>query len=156
MLLVHHYCAEPTLPQMPGPAMPRVDETGVAPMRVGKRATQTVLVRRHNDDVNMVGHQAIGPDLGCGPTSGIAEQIEIKSVIAVLEEGLLPAIAALGHVLGIAGQDEARETSHAAHPSELHSSRRPTGSTLVHLVNCHRNSGPEDLSCACLPLAVQL
>lgn len=52
--------------------MARVNEAGVAPMRVGERAAQAVLVRRHNDDVNVVGHQAIGPDLDGSSTSCIS------------------------------------------------------------------------------------
>ena len=38
MPLVHHDRAEAALPQMPGPAMPRVDEAGVAAMRIGEGA----------------------------------------------------------------------------------------------------------------------
>jgi hypothetical protein len=37
------------------------------------------------------------------------EQVAIEYVISAFEEHLLPAIAALGHVIGIAGQDEGEE-----------------------------------------------
>lgn len=42
-------------------------------MRFRERSPQAVLVRGHDDDVNMVGHQTIGPDLGGGSASGISD-----------------------------------------------------------------------------------
>ena len=54
--------------------------------------------------------------------------IAVKRIVAVLEEGLLAAIAALGEVVRNAGKDETGEASHGAGLREL-----------VHFVNCHRN-----------------
>ena len=114
---------------MAGPAMARIDEAGVAAVRVGEGAAEPVLVRWHDDEVDVVWHQAIGPDLRTRALSRLAEQVEVELVVAVLEEGLLPAIAALGDVVGIAGKHEAGEACHCE------------GVTyLVYLVNCHRNS----------------
>lgn len=70
--------------------------------------------------MNVVGRQAIGPDLGGSSTSGVSEQIEIERVIASLEKGLLATVAALGHVIRIAGQHQAGETSHEAYYSDPH------------------------------------
>lgn len=42
---------------MPGAAMPRVDETGVAAMRIGKGAAHPIFVRGHDDQMDMVGHR---------------------------------------------------------------------------------------------------
>lgn len=64
--------------------------------------------------MDVVGHQAIGPDLGTRPMGGPGQEIAIEEVVAVLEEGLLAAIAALRHMVRIAGQHEAGETSHDA------------------------------------------
>lgn len=46
-----------------------------------------------------IGHHAIAPDLGARPRSRFGEQIAVMRAIAVLEEGLLPPVAALGQVI---------------------------------------------------------
>ena len=92
--------------------MPRIDEAGVAPVRVGEGAPQSVGVGRHDDDVNVIRHQAIGPDLGARLGRGVSQQRSIEDIIALLEEGLFAPIAALGYVVRQARQDEAREADH--------------------------------------------
>jgi hypothetical protein len=68
--------------------------------------------------MDVVGHQAIGPDLAARATRRLGEEVAVERVVAVLEKGLLPAIAALGHVIGDAGKDDAREPGHASLQSE--------------------------------------
>ena len=64
--------------------------------------------------MDVIGHQAVGPDLRTRPASRVREQVAVERVVTVLEKRLLAAVAALGHVIRIAGQHEARKTSHAA------------------------------------------
>lgn len=61
----------------------------------------------------MVGHQAIGPDLGLGLARRFRQEVAVQRIIVVAEERLLAPVATLGHVIGIAGQHEAGEASHA-------------------------------------------
>jgi len=67
--------------------------------------------------VDMVGHQAIAPDLDMRPPAGFGRQVQIELIIPTLEEHLLAAVAALGHMVGDAGQDEARKTGHGGRVS---------------------------------------
>jgi len=60
-----------------------------------------------------------------------AEQIKIAGVIVIVEEGLRPPIAALGHVVRVTRKDGAGETSHEA--------SLPRAVSGVKLVHCHRN-----------------
>jgi hypothetical protein len=83
-------------------------------MRVGERAPQPVLVGRHDDQMAVVRHQAIAPDLGAGLVRRLCEKIAIEPIIAILEEGLLAAIPTLRHVIGVTGQDETRKAGHSA------------------------------------------
>ncbi len=76
----------------------------------------------------MVWHQAITPDLRPSAFGSFSEQIAIQFVIAIFEEGLRPAIAALGHVMGKSRQDEARQAGRARGIPQF-----------VYLVNWHRN-----------------
>jgi hypothetical protein len=62
--------------------------------------------------VDVVGHQAIGPDLNPCPARGIGQQIEVQFVVAILEEGLLAAVAALRHMMRDAGQYDAGKARH--------------------------------------------
>jgi hypothetical protein len=75
---------------MTAPAAPAIDEIRVAPVSFADGAAQTRLVARHRDDVNMVGHQAPGPDLHVPPHGLLGRQIAIDVLVAVLEEDRLP------------------------------------------------------------------
>ena len=114
---------------MTGQAVARIDEAGVAPMRVGEGPAQPVGVGRHHDQVNMIGHQAIGDDLAIGASRRIAQQVAIKLIVAILEKGPLAPIAALGNVIGNAGKDETGKARHAR-----------TLPLIGEFVNCHGNS----------------
>ncbi|MGC1467910.1 MAG: hypothetical protein WA793_00880 [Sphingorhabdus sp.] len=67
-------------------------------------------VRRQREK-DMVGHQAIGPDLRCGPLRRLRQKIAIERIVGIFEKGLRPAIAALGDVIGDAGNNEAGKAS---------------------------------------------
>lgn len=47
----------------------------------------------------MVGHQAIGPDPGPRPLRRFGQHVEVECIIALLEEGLLPPVPALGDMM---------------------------------------------------------
>ena len=58
--------------------------------------------------MNVIGHQAIGPDLDRCPTAALGEDVAIERVIVWFEEDALAAIAALGHMMRKPGNDHAR------------------------------------------------
>lgn len=62
---------------MPRPAMARIDVTAVAQMRVREGASQPVLVRRHYQQMDAIGHQAIAPNLRTRPRRGLGKQVAI-------------------------------------------------------------------------------
>ena len=53
---------EAALPQVPSPALPEVGPPRLPPMCLADGATQALGGPRDNDQVNMIGHQAICPD----------------------------------------------------------------------------------------------
>lgn len=71
---------------MPGRAQARVDIASIVAMHEPEGPAQTIHVLRHGDDVNMVGHQAIGPDRDPRLPSGLRQQIEIQRKIAILKK----------------------------------------------------------------------
>jgi len=112
MRLVHRHRAEAPLPQMPRHPQPGVDVPGIVAMDMAKSPPEPILVARHGDDVNMVGHQTIAPDRHLRPRRCFGQQIEIERIIAVLEEGLLAPVAALGDVMRQARKDHAGKARH--------------------------------------------
>jgi len=68
-------------------------------MQLGKGPAQAVRIERGQDDVDMVGHQAIGPDLRTRLAGRFAEQVAIQRVVRILEEGLAAPVATLRHVV---------------------------------------------------------
>ncbi len=46
--------------------------------------------------MDVVGHQAIAPDLNAGRTAALAEELAIGAVVVVAEEHLLTPVAPLG------------------------------------------------------------
>ena len=90
-----------------------MDGAGVAAMHPREGAAQAVPVPGRQDQVHMVGHQAPSPDLDPGGAAFAAQQVAIERVILLGKEGLLPAVAALGHVMRTAGHDDPGEACHA-------------------------------------------
>ena len=114
MFLVHGDGAEPALPEMTAALAPRLDDAGIAAMHARQRAAQPVGIGRHQDEMHMVRHQAPGPHLDLGGAAIFGKQVAIQRIVAVVEKGARAAIAALGDMVRMTGNDDAGETGHAA------------------------------------------
>lgn len=82
-------------------------------MRIGKGSAQTILVGWHDDDVHMIGHQAITPDFCPCIFRRLGQKVSIIGVVGFFEESPFPPVAALGHVIGNTGQHKSGESGHA-------------------------------------------
>lgn len=91
-----------------------VDISRIAPMGIGKSRAQSIFMARHNDDMNMVGHQAIAPDLQPCLPRGLAQQIFIKHIVLIIEECWQATVASLGHMMRKARDNKAGKTSHGS------------------------------------------
>ncbi len=80
---------------MAGRAGVRVDERGEAPMRLPHRPRKGVRVGGGQDEMNVVGHEAIGPAGDAAGATALGEQVAIEGIIARLSEQRLPTIAPL-------------------------------------------------------------
>ena len=77
-------------------------------MDVAEGAPQAVRVAGRGDDVDVIGHEAIGPHFDAGAGRGLGEEVEVQGIVAVLKEVAFAAVAALGD----AGEDESGEAGH--------------------------------------------
>jgi len=68
-------------------------------MDFGNRARQARRRLGHRDDVHVVRHQAVGPDLNRPPAAPLGHKTDVELVARVAEEDRLTPIAALSHVV---------------------------------------------------------
>lgn len=96
------------------PRHPRagIEEGGVAPVRLADRTGQPLRRRRREDEVNVIGHEAIGPALDAIGLAALGEEIAVERVVFGLEEDRLTAIAALGDMVRRAGNGDAGDAGH--------------------------------------------
>ncbi|HTT83015.1 MAG TPA: hypothetical protein VMF67_06020 [Rhizomicrobium sp.] len=57
--VVHHHRAEAILEEVSAKPRPRVNVVGVTPVRLADGTGKSVVVSRHGDQMDMVGHQAV-------------------------------------------------------------------------------------------------
>jgi hypothetical protein len=99
MQVAHGDRSKPALKKVTGPARPRVNEIGIAPMRFSDGQPETIRSRRSENEVNMIGMRQYAPHLDPGLARPLGQQISINILVAVFEEDWLPAIATLRYVM---------------------------------------------------------
>lgn len=112
MRLVHRDRSEATLPEMSAPAPAAVDLDGIAGVRRRQGRPQAVFMRRHQDEVDVVGHEAPRPDGRAALPAEVTEQVEVEKMVVVAEEDAPAAVAALSGVVGQSRQDLAGGARH--------------------------------------------
>jgi hypothetical protein len=93
---------------------PGLDDAGIGAMHARECAAQPVRIGRHQDEVDVVRHQAPGPCLDFGGSTVFCEQVAIQRIIGVAEESARAAIAALGDMVRVTGDNDASEAGHTA------------------------------------------
>ena len=111
--IVHRNGRKAALKKVAAPARPRVDEMGVAALRLSHRPSQTRAVARNDNKVNVIRHQAVCPNLDAKFARLLGRQVAIDFLVAVLEKDRLAPIATLRDVVRNIRNDDARETGHA-------------------------------------------
>ena len=81
----------------------RVDDRAIAPMRLTERAPERFGAIGNEDQMNMIGHQAIGPDSDAMLAALLAQEIAVEFIVGVGEEHGFAPISALRHMVWQAG-----------------------------------------------------
>src|SRR5271157_2649235 len=89
VVFIHDERGEAALPQVPSPALPEVDPPRVPATCLADGATQALGGLRDNDQVNMIGHQAICPDHDLLCAAELRHELEVVLVVFLTEESLL-------------------------------------------------------------------
>ncbi len=104
--------AEAALPEGAAPALALVDLKGVATVRLAERGGEAVRARGHEEQMDVVRHQAPGPD-GCPCfRAAVAEQGYVAGIVVIRVECRLPPGAAGGDVMRDPRQDQSGGTRH--------------------------------------------
>src|SRR6185312_14136 len=105
---IEHEPSEASLPEVSPPALPKVDMASVSPMRLTNGQSKTVCRFWRSNQVNMIRHQTVGPNLDLLDTTKLGHQLQVARIVVLAEEGLLPAISTLGNYGG-EGQEQPHE-----------------------------------------------
>jgi hypothetical protein len=82
-------------------------------VRFANGLAQSISVGRHSDQMDVIGPQAVSPDVNTVLPAPMRHQIYIGLIVPIKEESLLPAVASLGDMMRIAGyNDPCHEMDH--------------------------------------------
>ena len=84
----------------------------VAAMGLADRPAQAIGLLRNQDQMDVVGHQAIGPYFHARLAGLLGQEIAIDLVVPVLEEDRFTPVPTLGDVMGETGNDHASQARH--------------------------------------------
>ena len=76
-----------------------VDVVGRATMGLADSSTEGIGLGRHKDQMDMIRHQAAGPQLDACLHGLLGQLIAINLLIAILEKDRFTPVATLGHVV---------------------------------------------------------
>ncbi len=130
MGVVHGHGAIAALPEMTRHLAAGVDDAGIGAVRLGEGGAQAVFVLRHEDQMQVVRHQAVAEADNVRRFAAFGDQSQIKRAVCIGVEYLLPAIATLGDVVGETGNNNASKTGHGKRVSR--------NGRCVNCVHCHR------------------
>jgi len=101
MLIVHRRRIEPILPQMAAAFVRAVHVLRVQPVRPTHRAGQARSVAGHQQQVHMIGHQAVGINFYTQCLLEFSQVREVALEVRWLCENDLPVVAALHDVMRV-------------------------------------------------------
>ncbi len=81
---------------MTGDPQAGMDVASVTSVRIREGAAQSIFIRGNDDDVDMIGHEAITPDFSVGPLRRFTQQIFVKRIVAFFKERLRTPVTQLG------------------------------------------------------------
>jgi len=105
--------SEPPLPQMAAPLLPEIDSPRVTSMRLADGPSQAVIRFRRRDQMDVVGHQAVAPDLDRCLAAPLGHQFNVCRVVAIVEECLPATVASLSNVVRQTRNNPPRQSCNA-------------------------------------------
>ena len=102
---IHDERAEPPLPQIATPFFAEIHPSRITPMGFANGPPQRLFRCRHGDQVDVIRHQAVAPNLDALFAAPVGHQFHIGGIVFLVEKRPLSTVAALGHVVRHARND---------------------------------------------------
>jgi hypothetical protein len=110
--VVHHVRSEASLPEITAPPFAPVDLRRIAPVSFTDGPAEAIGRSRNHDEVDVVRHEAVGPDLDLAAVAPFCSESDVEAVIVRAEERPLSTVTALRDVVRQGGDDYAGQASH--------------------------------------------
>ncbi len=94
------------------PTVRTVQDACVVPVNLTDGAREGIVSVRANDQVDMVPHQAVGPELEPVPLSDAGKEAKIVLAVDGRDEDVAAAVSAMGHMVRQARDDDSRSAWH--------------------------------------------
>ena len=112
MMIVERERVKPLLPEMTAPALALIDGFSVPPMRFRQCPAQTIGLRRHHDEMDMIWHQTICQNRNSSRVTAFCDPSSVGEIITFAKESWQTSTATLRNVMGNLWDDDARHTGH--------------------------------------------
>lgn len=99
---------------MTAPFFTNIDMAGVTSMGFTNCPGKAGLIPGHGDEVNMVGHQTIRPDVHLITDTPLRHELYVKLIVFIFEKSWLPAITPLDDMVGVPRRDYPCDSCHGA------------------------------------------
>ena len=104
---------------MPSPFLAKIDMSRITAMRLSHCVAEAVGLHRNGNEMNVIGHEAIGPNINFAAPAGIAHQGNIFSIIIVAEKSLHAAVSPLREVMRYTRYDDPRYPCHKRNVADI-------------------------------------
>ena len=112
MIFTHRVGRKPLLPEMSPPFLAKIDMSRITTMRLSHCMTEAVGLHGNGNEMNMIGHETIRPNINFITPAGIGHQGNIFSIIIVAEKSLHAAVSPLREMMRYARYDNPRYPCH--------------------------------------------
>jgi hypothetical protein len=81
---------------MTTPSLAKIHSACISAVRFANGMAQSIRIGRHSDQMDVIGHQAVSPDVNTVLPAPMRHQISIGLIVPIIEESLLPPVASTG------------------------------------------------------------
>lgn len=98
---------------MPRPLVPGIGSPCIALVKGREVLGQTIILTWHDDRMDVIGHEAICPDLDWPVIQQVDGEPQVRSIIVIVKKGRLSTYAALRDVMSKTRNDKPAESGHS-------------------------------------------
>jgi hypothetical protein len=121
MIFTHWIGRKALLPEMPPPFLAKIDLPCITTMRLAYCVTKAVGLHWDGNEMNVIGHETIRPNINFIMPAGSGDQGDIISIIIFVEKSLHAAVSPLREMMRYTRYDDPRYTCHEQNFADIFS-----------------------------------